>query len=127
MEQHVRIIGILHTILGGMGVLAGIAFLALFGGLATFIGSTANSGDAALAVPVMGGIGGILCIILLIFSLPSIVGGIGLLNRASWSRMFMIIVSALYLLHIPIGTALGVYGLWALTKPEAEALFVGQA
>lgn len=123
MEQHVKIIGILHLVLGGMGVLAGIAFLALFGGLAGLVGTMGQNPDSAVAVPVLGGIGGIICIVLLIFSLPSLVGGIALLSMASWSRMFMIIVSALYLLHIPIGTALGVYGLWALTKPETEALF----
>ncbi len=123
MEQHVKIIGILHVVLGGMGVLAGIAFLFLFGGLAGLVGAVDQTGDAAVAVPVLGGIGGILFIVLLIFSLPSLVGGVGLLMMASWSRIFMIVVSVLYLLHIPIGTALGIYGLWALTKPETEALF----
>ena len=123
MEQHVKIIGILHVVLGGMGVLAGVAFLFLFGGLAGLVGAVDQTGDAAVAVPVLGGIGGILFIVLLIFSLPSLVGGVGLLMMASWSRIFMIVVSVLYLLHIPIGTALGIYGLWALTKPETEALF----
>ena len=123
MDQHVKIIGILHVVLGGMGVLAGIAFLALFGGLAGLVGSVDHTGDAAVAVPVLGGIGGILFIVLLIFSLPSVVGGIALLMMAPWSRIFMIVVSVLYLLHIPIGTALGIYGIWALTKPETEALF----
>jgi len=37
--------------------------------------------------------------------------------------MLMIVISAIELLHIPIGTALGIYGLWALTKPETAALF----
>ncbi len=123
MEQHVKIIGILHVVLGGMGALAGVAFLFLFGGLAGLVGAVDQTGDAAVAVPVLGGIGGILFIVLLIFSLPSLIGGVGLLMMASWSRVFMIVVSVLYLLHLPIGTALGIYGLWALTKPETQALF----
>jgi hypothetical protein len=123
MSQHVKIIGILHVVLGGMGTLAGVAFLALFGGLAGVVGSVSQNPDAAIAVPVLGGIGGILFVVLLAFSLPSLVGGIALLAMLPWSRMFMIIVSALYLLHLPIGTALGIYGLWALTKPETQALF----
>jgi len=28
------------------------------------------------------------------------------------------------LLSVPIGTALGIYGLWVLLRPETEALFV---
>jgi len=124
MEQHVKIIGILHVVLGGMGALAGVAFLVLFGGLAGLAGATDQTGVGAAAVPILGGIGGIVCIVLMIFSLPSLVGGIALLMMAPWSRIFMIVVSVLYLLHFPIGTALGIYGLWALTKPETEALFI---
>ena len=123
MEQHVKIIGILHVVLGGMGALAAMACLALFGGVAGLVGAVDRTGDAAVAVPILGGIGGILFFICLLFSLPSLVGGIALLKMASWSRIFMIVVSVLYLLHIPIGTALGIYGIWALTKPETEALF----
>ncbi len=123
MAQHVKIIGILHVVLGGMGVLAGIAFLALFGGLAGLVNAVDQGADSAVAVPLLGGIGNILFFVLLLFSLPSLVGGIALLMLAPWSRVFMIVVSVLYLFHFPIGTALGVYGLWALPKPETKAVF----
>jgi hypothetical protein len=126
MGQHVKIIGILHVVLGGMGVLAAVAFLALFNGIASIVGTQAQPSDAAVAVPVLGGIGGILFVVCLVFSLPSLVGGIALLNMASWSRVFMLVVSVLYLIHLPIGTALGIYGIWALTKPETRALFERQ-
>jgi len=123
MDQHVKIIGILHVVLGSMGALAAVACLFLLGGIAGLVGASDHTGDAAVAVPVLGGIGVFLFIICLIFSLPSLIGGIALLKMAPWSRIFMIVVSVLYLLHIPIGTALGIYGIWALTKPETEALF----
>ncbi|HWC99841.1 MAG TPA: hypothetical protein VG456_23940 [Candidatus Sulfopaludibacter sp.] len=123
MEQHLKIIGILHVVLGGMGVLAAVAFLSLFGGIAGIVGSTAQPNDAAVAVPLISGFGGVLFIVCLVFSLPSLVGGIALLKMASWSRIFMLVVSGLYLLHLPIGTALGIYGIWALTKPETQAIF----
>jgi hypothetical protein len=123
MESHIKILGILHTILGGMGVLAAVAIFCLFGGLAGLVGIADQTGDAALAVPIIGGVGGIIATVLMVFSLPGLIGGIGLLMMAQWSRVFMIVMSALYLLHIPIGTALGIYGLWALTRPETEALF----
>jgi len=103
-----------------------VAFLALFNGIASIVGTQAEASDAAVAVPVLGGIGGILFVVCLVFSLPSLVGGIALLNMASWSRVFMLVVSVLYLIHIPIGTALGIYGIWALTKPETQLLFERQ-
>jgi hypothetical protein len=122
MESHIKTLGILHVILGSMGLLGAIAILFVFGGLAGLVGSTAPVGDSAIAVPILGGIGGLLAMLLLVFSLPGFIGGIGLLSMAPWSRIFMIVISALHLLHVPIGTALGIYGLWVLTKPETEAL-----
>src|SRR5579872_242965 len=118
MEPHIKVLGILHVVLGGMGVLAAIAILALFGGIAGVVGTSAAPSDSAIAIPILGGIGTIIALVLLALSLPGLIGGIALLNMASWSRIYMIVISALYLLHVPIGTALGIYGLWVLTKPE---------
>ena len=126
MESHIKIVGILHVILGGMGILAAIAIIALFGGLAGLAGM-ADNGDAAVAVPILGGIGGLIAIVLMMFSLPGLIGGIALLNLAPWSRVYMIVISALHLLHVPVGTVLGVYGLWVLTKPETAALMQRRA
>lgn len=123
MESHIKIIGILHVILGGMGIFAAITIFLLFGGLAGLAGMANQGSDGQLGGIVIGGIGGLIAIVLMAFSLPGFIGGIGLLTMASWSRMYMIVISALHLLHIPIGTALGIYGLWALTRPETEALF----
>ena len=120
MDSHIKIIGILHVVLGGMEILAAIAIFLLFGGLAGLAGVSDSSGIAA---PILGGVGGIIAIAILIFALPGLIGGLGLLSLAPWSRVFMIVISALHLLHVPFGTALGIYGLWALTRPEAEALF----
>jgi hypothetical protein len=127
MDSHVKLLGILHVVLGCLGVLGAGIILIIFGGLAGIAGMTDQSPDAALAVPILGGIGGIIAVIVLVVSLPGLIGGIGLLRLAPWSRVFMIVISALELIHIPIGTALGIYGLWALTKPETQALFVRPA
>jgi len=127
MEQHVKILGMLHVILSGMGVLGALAIFFLFGGLAGLVGIAQRSPDAAFAVPFLGGLGTILCVVILVFSVPGLIGGIGLLNMAHWSRVWMIVISALDLISVPFGTALGIYGLWALTKPETEALFARRA
>jgi hypothetical protein len=126
METHVRTVGILHIIFGSLGALLGIVALLFFGGLASFVGVSAQEPDSAVAVPILGGMGGIIFVVALVFSLPGLIGGIGLLKLAPWSRVLMIVISALELIHIPFGTALGIYGLWALTKPETAALFERQ-
>lgn len=122
MESHVKLLGILHIVLSSLGVLAALIILLVFGGLAGIVGMSDHSGDAAAAVPILGGIGGIICIVILVISLPGLIGGIGLLRLAPWSRILMIVISAIDLLNIPVGLALGIYGLWVLTKPETQAL-----
>jgi hypothetical protein len=55
---------------------------------------------------------------MLLFSIPGIIGGIAILQRARWSRIFMIVLSAFKLIDIPFGTALGIYTIYALLRPD---------
>jgi hypothetical protein len=123
MAEHVRILGILHVVYGILGVLAGIIVLVIFGGLAGLVSVADRSGDALIAVPILGGIGAFVFILLLALSLPGIIAGFGLLKLRPWARMLTIILSALELMSVPVGTALGIYGLWVLLSPGGEKLF----
>jgi hypothetical protein len=40
----------------------------------------------------------------------------------SWARIIAIVVGCLNLIHVPFGTALGVYTLWVLLKDESRSL-----
>jgi hypothetical protein len=122
MLTHVKIIGILHIVLGGLGILAGVFVLLLFGGIAGLVGLNGDH-DSLTAIPILGGIGGFVFIVLLVLSLPSVIAGIGLIRFRPWARVMTIVLSVLHLFNIPFGTALGVYGLWALLAPETEMLF----
>ena len=123
MATHVKTLGILHIVFGALGILFGLILFIFFGGLAAFVGM-ANPGDeAVLAIPILGGIGSLVFIVLLVLSLPGLIVGIGLLQFRPWARVLGIVVSALHLLNVPFGTALGVYGLWVLLSSETERLF----
>ncbi len=50
----------------------------------------------------------------LIFLLPAMVGGFGLLFGRPWGRIVAAIVSGMLLFLFPVGTAVGIFGLWAL-------------
>ena len=86
-------------------------------------GVGAMSGDPE-AVRVLGAISGLVRMILLIGSIPYFTAGYGILKRVAWGRILALVVGALSLLSIPFGTALGIYALWALTRPEAQESFV---
>jgi hypothetical protein len=123
MAEHVKILGILHVVYGIFGVLAGILVMLIFGGLAGLVSVADRSGDALIAVPILGGIGAFVFVLLLALSLPGIVAGFGLIELRPWARMLTIVLSALELMSMPLGTALGIYGLWVLLSPGGEELF----
>ena len=122
MADHIKIVAILHIVLGALTVLAAVVVFAVMGGIATFLGASGSS-DVFPAIPIVGGIGGIIFVVLLALGLPGIIAGIGLLKFRPWARILGIIISAFDLIHFPFGTALGVYGLWALLSRESEMLF----
>jgi hypothetical protein len=123
MAQQVKILGILHIVFGALCVLGGLICLAVMGGIAGIVGSSDQTQDAAVAVPILAAIGAFVCILCLVVGLPGLIGGIGLLQFRPWARITVIVLSALDLIHIPIGTALGIYGFWVLLNPETEAMF----
>lgn len=122
METHVKVVGILHIVFGVLGILGALVLMLVFGGIAGIVGASGDEG-ARVAVPILGGIGGIVGCFVLVVSLPGTIAGIGVLQFREWARILMLIVSVLDLLNVPLGTALGVYGLWTLLHQETIALF----
>ena len=122
MEQHIKIVAILNIILGALGLCIALFVLVFFGGLAGLAGAQTDP-EAEVGAAVLGAIGGIAALVVAALSVPGLIAGIGLLNYKPWAQTLTIIVSALHLLNIPFGTALGIYGLWVLLKDETKAFF----
>jgi hypothetical protein len=125
MAQHVKILGILHIVFGGLGVIGAIIVLMIFGGLSAFVDLSDHGSD--VPAPILGIIGGVLFIVILIISLPGLIIGIGLLQFRPWARIGGIVISALDLLAPPLHTILGIYGLWVLLNREVEQMFAVSA
>ena len=123
MQQHVKILAVLHIVLGALGVLAGLIALTVLGGLAAFANMADLSRDNFPAGGLLGLIGIAAFVVILCVSVPGLIAGIGLLSYQPWARLLMIIISALELPAFPLHTALGIYGLWVLLSNEGTALF----
>jgi hypothetical protein len=121
MQQHVKILAVLHIVFGGLGVLAGLIVMLFFGGLAHFVGMDQNAGDVASWG--LNWIGFIVMILIFVISLPELIAGVGLLSYQQWARILTIILSVFELPGFPFHTALGVYGFWVLLSNEGTALF----
>jgi hypothetical protein len=124
MAQHVKILGVLHIILGCFGVLGALVVLAVFGSIAGLLSMNPDAtGDVPFVTPLIGLLGTGLTFFILLVSVPGIIIGIGLMRFRPWAKLAGIILSALDLLHIPFGTFIGAYGLWVLLQQQTEALF----
>jgi protein-S-isoprenylcysteine O-methyltransferase Ste14 len=124
MDTHVRVLGVLYTVLGGLGLIVAVLAMIGLGGAAGIISASADPDEAAVAIPILSIVGTALVAFLFAFSHPAIVTGIGLLYFKSWARIVGIVLSAVALLGFPWITILGVYGLWVLFNKETERLFL---
>jgi hypothetical protein len=126
MQTHVKVLAVLFIVFGALLLLAALGMMAVFGGAAGIVGTGADAEDAAIAVPIIGLTGTLVTIFFLVLAIPGLVTGFGLLALKPWARIAGIVLSALNLIHIPIGTILGAYGLWVLLNKETERLFEPQ-
>lgn len=123
METHVQVLAILCLVFAGLSVLLGLAIFLVTGAVTSIVGTAADPADARLAIPFIQLGGTTAAVFCLLWSVPGVIVGIGLLKRLPWARIFGIVISALSLVHVPFGTALGVYGLWVLFHRDTERLF----
>jgi hypothetical protein len=105
-----------------LGLCSALFLLLVFGGVAGLVGSTGDP-DAAMALPIIGLTGAALVSFLVVTSLPAVVIGYGLYKLRPWGRIAGIVLSILSLMVFPIGTAIGIYGLWVLFSKEGARLF----
>ena len=111
MAKHINILGSLFLTFSILMIIVGLAvnyFVPIAGEI---------SGDST-AMRITSIIGESIGIFLFILALPGLICGYGLITKKSWSRIIGIILSCLSLISIPFGTAIGIYGLWALFKDE---------
>ena len=121
MEQHFRVVAILQIVMGLLSISIALLILGIIAGAGAF--ASALSGNHT-AFFITGTVGIVIGALLLLLSLPSIVAGVGLLQRREWARILTIVLSFFHLAHVPIGTIVGAYSLWALFQPEAQTYFV---
>jgi hypothetical protein len=123
VATHVKVVATLFFLFGGL--LLALAFFTplLMSTLAGIVGASHEEG-AALGATILGLTGIALSVIMLLFAIPYIVCGVGLLKFRRWARVLGIILAAISLVRFPLGTAFGVYALIILFRKDTEALFI---
>jgi len=116
MEKHVTVVASLQVGFSALGILAAIIVFVAIRNVWAIV-------DDYEAQRVLKIVAAWVPLFLIIISLPGLIAGIGLFLRQGWARILTLIVAALGLLNIPIGTALGIYTIWVLVQPETTKLF----
>jgi glucan phosphoethanolaminetransferase (alkaline phosphatase superfamily) len=123
-RDHNKLLGIFFLIHGGIQLFCGIFVALIYGGMGTMFLATGRQEER-----VMGGIFLVLAVVvgLLIGAFGGfyIFTGLKLRKEQSVARIMAIVASCLCLLGFPLGTALGVYGLWFLFGDLGKSLYLG--
>jgi hypothetical protein len=115
MEKHITLVAAFHIAFGLILLVAGVAIVTVLTGIGFL------SGDRE-AMAILSAIAPFIGFFFAVVGIPMLVGGIGLLKRRSWARILVIIVSVVALFKIPVGTAIGIYSIWAMLQDETKEL-----
>lgn len=112
IEKHTKILAILWLAISIYGLIPGFGLFFGSGIAMHFIPFPMR----AFFWPIAGVVG----TFLLASAIVGIVTGWGLLNYRPWARVLALILGVISLIHLPLGTALGIYTLWVLLPAESE-------
>lgn len=116
MEKHINVVAALQIGLSIFTLLIVALAYTVFNVIGSFIDEP--EGKMVLAI-----IGNVIAVFLVFVSIPGLIAGIGLYRRKEWARILTIVISVIDLFNFPLGTAIGIYSIWAMVQPETVAAF----
>lgn len=116
MEAHKRILGILYIVSGILQILLLLTLSVVVSTIFPMIFEHADVEDQWVLVWIVPFFSTIAATIILLMSIPSVIGGLGVLNQKKWALTLVLILGCFKLFSFPIGTALGIYTIWVYTE-----------
>lgn len=114
MKTRLEVVGLINLVVGALFTASGVLVSA---GMLLF--APAFNGAPPWRVEDAGAVVATTLFISAVFfvlGIPSLIAGFGLRQGKRWARTLALIVAVVALAYFPLGTAAGVYTLWALTK-----------
>ena len=119
MEKHVTVVGIVRI---GLSLLC-VAISVMAAVILVGVGVGVWYGGTQEVLPILAAIALSILIASAVFSVPGILGGIGILRHKQWARYLTLVVAVFDLLTPPFGTILAIYSIWVLTNRRTIQLF----
>jgi hypothetical protein len=120
MRSHINLLGILHLVWGGVGLVLGASLLLLAIGAAAI--ARADGSDPLTAV-LSALLFVIFATVLGIAGWANTWAGRAIRQHRARGRAAALLLSAMNVFILPFGTALAIYGLWVLLNNDARAMF----
>jgi len=124
-KDHNKLLSIFLLVHGGLQLIGGLFFALIYGGIGLSFLSMARKNEEQM----MGGIFLVLSVIIapiiLIIAGIALMAGWKMLKEKFGARTWGIVASSISLLSFPLGTALGVYGLWFLLGEQGKQFYSG--
>jgi hypothetical protein len=121
-KDHNKLFSILMMIKGGLSAFGALVVVLIYGGIGLFGMSQGKKEDLVLG-GIFVGVAVVVGLILFAFAFVEMMAGWKMFKEKSSGRAWGIVASIASLINIPLGTALGVYGLWFLFGDQGKQFY----
>ena len=118
LESHKRILGVLYIISAALTILGLLLLNAFLSVIFTFALNETNPDERAIVELILSILRYVPAFVILVFSIPTLIAGYGLLTRKPWAAFFSLIIGCFKLFSFPIGTAIGIYSIWIYAEEQ---------
>lgn len=116
METHKRVLGILYIVTGILQLIGMLLLSILIASFIPFLSDQAGEDARWVFDWLVPFINTIATVIIILISIPSVIGGAALLYEKSWALTLLLIIGCFKLFSFPIGTAIGIYTIWVYAE-----------
>ncbi len=124
-QDHNKLLGILHLVQSGLQIVGGILIAVIYGALGAVFTANAQRQEDQFIGQLFVVLALIVTPIVLILGGINLIAGYKMLKEKAGARTWGIVASIICLLGFPLGTALGVYGLWFLFGDQGKGYYLG--
>jgi hypothetical protein len=124
-RDHNKLLSIFYFVMAGLQILGGGIFALIYIFVGGAMMSSSSRDDEQLMGGIFMGVGVVIGIVIMILGALSLLTAFKVMKVRPIGRTLGILVSILILLSFPIGTALGIYGLWFFFGDAGKGLYSG--
>jgi uncharacterized membrane protein len=124
-KDHNKLLGIFHLVQGGLQAFGGILVALIYGILGMTIKANAHRPEEEMMGTIFVVLAFVVAPIILILAGINLTAGYKMIKEKAGARTWGIVASILCLWSIPLGTALGVYGLWFIFGEQGKQYYLG--